>query len=439
MSYSLFVILTLSLNSNNLDRLSSFFIVTICAILALFILCFQINTKVGSNFLVIILTGFIIKLFLGYLFWEFYIFPDYFSNPFSVFKFDHMEYLYTESLMRDFAQQRIENGFFYFSPQMALYKHFEIHYFMSNLYISGSFNPFDLAVQNALFSIYTSFIVFGIANMLCANSTQLQFALILAVFQPFSMISSTIWRDVVGQFFVSLGGYVLFIAMSKRTIEAFVLIVIATISMYIQRFNYVFFPFIIYGTFLITKANKKVFFTLPVMLGLLIYFDNYFGIISGLLNDYGGNLASISLWLLLPLNVVRIFIGAFPWVNWFNFDDNSIFLIAGYFESVFLITMMFILFHHLRKKYNKNQPLSFIETLLMLLFGLFIFSAFGTVEIHQGYMSIGAIFIIPVISKLSGIKNFIIYSIFIFLVFICANVLYIILGLRGLGIGTSIR
>jgi len=163
------------------------------------------------------------------------------------------------------------------------------------------------------------------------------------------------------------------------------------------------------------------------------------GIINGLLSDYGGNLASISLWLLLPLNVVRVFIGPFPWLNWFDFDDNSIFLIADYFESVFLITIIIILFEQLLIKYRNNQWVSFDEKLLMLLFGLFVLSSFGTIEIHQGYMSIGAVFIIPVIAMLTVLVKFIKYSFITLLLFISANLLYIALGLRGMGIGTSVR
>jgi hypothetical protein len=438
-SYILFLFLIITFNKQNPDRLSSFYIVNISAVIAIFLLSFGLNKKVGFNVFAILIVGYLLKILIGYLFWEFYLFPDYFSYPESVFKFDHMEYLYTESLMKEYAQQRMDDGFFYFVPQMAFYKHFEIHYFMSNLYLSGSFHPFDLAVQNSFFSIYTAIIVLGISNLLGANSKQMQFALILAVFQPFSMISSTIWRDVVGQCFVTLGGYLTVMAFSKKTAVAFLLIVLGALSMYIQRFNYFFFPFLIYGAFLVLRGNKKILFILPVLLLFVLFVNARYGLISGIIDDYGGNLTSFSLWLLLPLNIIRLFIGPFPWINWFDFNDNTIFLIADYFESVFLISMMILFLKKLRTLYIVKIKIPLAQKLLLVLFVLFILSGFATVEIHQGYMSTGAVFLIPILAVLIGMQKFIEYSYIVFVLFIFVNVLYFAFGLRGMGIGSSIR
>ena len=78
---------------------------------------------------------------------------------------------------------------------------------MSNIYLSGSFNPLDLAVQNSLFSIFTALIIAHIVKSEGGSSKQIKLALLLGLFQPFSSISTVIWRDVVGQFFIALGGY----------------------------------------------------------------------------------------------------------------------------------------------------------------------------------------------------------------------------------------
>jgi hypothetical protein len=194
----------------------------------------------GFNIQNYLLFGFLLKLLIGFLFWQFYIFPNYFWDSSSFFHFQHEEYLLTESWMRDIAEDRIKNGFFYLSPQLLFIEHFEIHFLMSNMYLSGSFNPFDLSVQNSLFSIYTAFVILNITSYFGANSIQLRNSLLIALFQPFSIVSSIIWRDVFGQFFVSLGGLLMIKCLNKKFITVLILILLASLSMLIQRKIYFF-------------------------------------------------------------------------------------------------------------------------------------------------------------------------------------------------------
>lgn len=149
LSYITFILLTIVLNRNNHDRLTSFLFVNLAAMIGLYVLSFRSKQYVGFNLMRIIFIGYFIKLFIGYLFWEFYMFPDYFTNSGSNFKFNHLEYLFTEWLMKDIALERISAGFFYFSPLMLNIKHLPIHYLMSNLYLSGSFNPWILPCKTA--------------------------------------------------------------------------------------------------------------------------------------------------------------------------------------------------------------------------------------------------------------------------------------------------
>jgi len=215
LSYCIFILLVYFLNRNN-GRLNSFLVVNFSALVALAVLSFNLRKQFGFNVMQSVFIGYFIKLLIGYLFWEFYMFPNYFTNPISMFNFKHSEYLQTSWVMEDMAKERMTDGLFYFSVDTLRTKHYAIHYLMSNLYLSGSFNPFDIAVQNNLFSIYTAMIVLAISKQLGATARQMKYALNIAIYQPLSLISSIIWRDIVGQFFIALGGYFTLMALHKK-------------------------------------------------------------------------------------------------------------------------------------------------------------------------------------------------------------------------------
>lgn len=439
LSYLTFIVLIYFLNRNNSNRLTSFLLVNLSALFALVVLSFRLNHKIGFNLLKIILIGYLIKLLIGYLFWEFYQFPDYFSNPSSIFKFNHREFLLTEVWMKDMAKERISEGFFYLSQQTLNTKHYQIHYLMSNLYLSGSFNPFDIAVQNDLFSIYTSIIVLAISKHLGATSRQMKYALIIAIFQPFSMISSTIFRDIVGQFFVALGGYLTLLSINRKTHIAILLLLIASFSMLIQRYLYFFFPTLCYTAYMIIKSkNKYQLLYLPFIIGPIIYLNNQFSL-SDDLSSYGENLTVNNLWIYLPLNLLRIFIGAFPWNQWLLFNDNTIFQIAEYFQSVITISLVILCIKGFMQKRFLSFQRNSTSLFLIILFIPFVFGALGTVDIHQGYMTTGAIFLIPPVISVIPLSKFIRLNLFILLLFLYFNAIFISSGLSGTGIGASTR
>ena len=439
LSYCLFITIIIILNKHN-GRLASFFIINLSALAALAVLTFGLKKQFGFNITRPIFIGYFIKLLIGYLFWEFYLFPDYFSNPISLFKFSHSEYLYTESLMKTIALDRIANGFFYILPETLYNKHTAIHYLMSNLYLSGSPNPLDISVQNTLFSTYTAVIILAISKRLGATCRQMKFALMVSIYQPFSMISSIIWREVVGQFFVAVGGYLTLIALNKKGLAIIILLIVASLSMLMERFIYFFFPAIAYFAYVILQSrNKYQLLFLPILAGILIFFNNYFYLTDELSSAYGSNITGFSLWVFLPINLVRLFIGPFPWYQWFNFTDNYIFQIADYFESVISISLLILCIKGFKQKGFLTSESYSGSLLLFLLFIPFIFSGLGTVDIHQGYMTTAVIFLIPAVAFSTNNFRFNKLNLIIFFFFICANILYLLSGLSGSGSGTLFR
>ena len=184
---------------------------------------------------------------------------------------------------------------------------------------------------------------------------------------------------------------------------------------------------------------------LPLLGYILYYFNNLFALTSHLIESYGDNVSGIKFWFFLPVNALRLFIGPFPWTNWFNFDDNSIFLIADYFQTVMNITLVILLLKVLfRKKYILKVKSIFsvlrpVDLLFLTLFSLFILAGLGTKEVHLVYMSTGIIFLIPTVTSLYQNKSFTLIFIKVFCFFILFNILFIFLGFGGEGLGNSFR
>ena len=224
------------------------------------------------------------------------------------------------------------------------------------------------------------------------------------------------------------------------------LILLATISFFINRFLYAFFPLIvIFGYFFFLKKNKFGLLMLPFVYFFIDYFDNILSVTNHLTENYGDNIMSVNFWFFLPINVVRLFLGPFPWTNWFTINDNTIFLIGGYFQAVMNISLIIFLIKVIyRKKYLLKlksifSVLSSVDILLLLLFPLFIMAGLGTKEVHIFYMSTGIIFLIPTISLAYYNQSFKTIFLKVFLFYIIINTFFIALGFSDQGFGSSFR
>ena len=131
-SYVIFVGQVIILGSQ-MGRLESFILGCSSAFVAFAYLCFQFRFLFDVKIVLLSIFGFVLKLLVGYAFWELYMWPNYFSSQFSQMQFDHYEYLLTPRGMDNIAQYRLENGFFSLPVEdLALQtKYFFINYIMS--------------------------------------------------------------------------------------------------------------------------------------------------------------------------------------------------------------------------------------------------------------------------------------------------------------------
>lgn len=439
LNYLFFIFLVIILNADA-NRLNSYLFTIFSTTIALIFLSTGSNKKFGLNIFWIALFGFTFKIFIGYLFWQYYIFPDYFANSNSQFQFNHHEYLMTYKWMQQLAEYRIDHGFLSFPIERLFDKHIFIHYIMSNLYLSGTFNPLDISVQNAYFSILSAYVVLLIGQHFSMNKTQLRWIFIIAVFQPFSMISSVIWRDVVGQFFIVIGIYLTILATKSNTRSAITLIIIASISMLLQRFVYLLFPLLVYLSYSLFRMNvKNLAFKLPFVLIAILYINSFFSLSEKVSESYVSSISSVNLWLFLPINLLRVLFGPFPWTNWFRFSDETIFLIADYFQAVVNIVLFYYALKILWKQ-NFNQFFKERINIPLFFFILFLFTSLGTTGIHSSYLSTATIILPLIIAPYEVLKTKMKSSfVYVFILFIILNITSIVAGLTGLGLFSNFR
>jgi hypothetical protein len=434
-SYVLFISILLLLGSG-FDRIESYLVAFCSASLSIVYLCYQFRRLFGVSILIVGICGFCTKLLIGYMFWQFYMWPDYFSNQNSTIVFDHYEFLFTPRSMEKIADYRTVNGFFSVPLDQVVFqgKYFFINYVMSNLFMSGNVNLLDFSIQSALFSFYTAIIVSLIGIRLGCTKRQAKLIFIIALFQPFSFNSAIIWRDVVGQFFVFIGVYLILLSSEAKFMKAIILLFISALSMAFLRTVYIFIPFFLYSVKYLREGinsvkRSAIFLTLSVLGLFIISSTNLTDFVGAGYSSYLGEAANLKFILLLPIDFLRAIIGPFPWINWFEFTDNTIFLISHYLQAVYVVVILFFTVRHY-KLYNNEFKLY-----LALLCLIFLTTSVTGRDIHANYFSFAVALLLPISIRYLSIKRFVVSYIMVFYGFIVMNIIYLSLGFHGSNLG----
>ena len=234
-----------------LNRIESYFVFFSFATISIVYLCLKFNKLYSFNILSASIVGFFAKLLIGYIFFQFYMWPDYFSNPYSTRVFNHYEYLSFWDGIHKIVDDRIENGFFsvnlVYTPSGTIFrgKYYISDYIMSNVFLSGNKNLLDFSIMNSLFSFYTAIISALIGLKLKCSNKQVKIIFLITLFQPFSLITTMIWRDILGQFLVFFSIYILILIDNSKFIKSSLLLFISSISAGIFRTVYIIIPLFI--------------------------------------------------------------------------------------------------------------------------------------------------------------------------------------------------
>ena len=424
-SYLLFISI-LIIFGGGLSRVASYAVAFMAATFSICFLSHKFKDIYHVNITSIAMIGFCIKLLIGYIFWDLYMWPNYFSNEYSQIVYDHFEYLFTHNSMEKIAEHRLSNSFFSLPPvdyALGQGKYIFINYIMSNLYLSGNSNLLDFSIQNSLFSFYTAVLISLMSIIFGATKKQAKIIFIIALFQPFSFISIMIWRDVVGQFFFMLGVYLLLISFNEKIIKASTIIVFSSISMALLRSIYIFIPFFLYSLKylkdgMISLRKGLIFAVLIIFFLFILARTSLISFLESGYSSYLSGISSIQFIITLPIEYFRAILGPFPWINWFKFTDNTIFLLANYLQAVYVVSILYFAI-----KYYKSSQSEF-KSYIAFLFFLLLTMSLAPTDIHTEYYTFAAVLLLPISAKYITIPRFMLSYILVFSIFLILNLIY---------------
>jgi hypothetical protein len=402
--------------------------------------------------LLIIILIYSLKIYIGT--WHFLTFiqPGYFQGNTS---YDFLyDYRWMYESMSFLADYRHENGYFCLLPDSFLEENKNAYLFMftSDLFYFGGIYVLNICVYNTMFSLFTAIIIVFIGkHYFNLNVQQSRFLFLLAALYPMSLIPSMVYRDVIGQFIITLGGLLLiYIIKNNRLI---ILLPFACFLFFMQRKVYAFIPLIAYGLYTFTfwgnsenKPKKKRILT-NILLGLsfliLIILSGSSFEDSGVTGSFehasesgvGRSFTDIRTYLMLPVYTLIGFIGPFPWTQFFTFSQGTIYQPSDYLMSVFMITSLIFLLPLFIKQIRKRLGFDIFTISSVLV----IFAGLATTVLHTVYLCVGFHFLLPFLVKSIPQRRFFIVFFVVLMGFIVLNFIWVFFGFSGSGLGGSFK
>jgi len=303
--------------------------------------------------------------------------------------------------------------------------------------MSGNVNLLDISVQNSLFSFYTAIVISLIALSIGSTKRKAKIIFIIALFQPFSLISTMIWRDVVGQFFVMFGFYLLLLSFNSRSLKIPVILAISSLSMALLRNVYIFLPIFLYllkyardGGVSVRKIS--ILLSLVGLVLLVLYKTSLSQFLGSGYSTYITSNSNIEFILLMPIDYFRSFLGPFPWINWLQFQDNTIFLIANYLQAVYVLVIVYFTVSFYKSCYSE------FKFYIVVFFFIILTMSLASKDIHTEYFTFAASLMLPISAQYLTISRFVMVYGVVFFGFILLNVIYLSLGLHGIGLGANL-
>lgn len=377
--------------------------------------------------------AYLIKLSIGFFHYLYFIDPLYFlSKGNKVYLTRENAGVFSEILNQ--AHEKIKNGLLYYSSIGRSGSHSEILNFISIPFIYSGDYILTLAPINTFFSILTSINILIISKFkLGFENKKLKYIAILTAYFPMTLISSLIYRDIVGIALMSIG--LLLIILSKRFITQFLMVIIAAYLFYLHRTVY---PVILLIAFivniLINPQYKQTKFDLYYKIGIIILIISLMPFFLNLSNTKS------NLWwlkgalnvnpLVIPIKIVVGLIGPFPWTQFLSYKTIPInaYQLEDYLQGVFNITFIISILIRSRRYFRKTQlNILNITGLILIITGL------ANVGMFITYVSVGFIFLVPWLFTQINLNEFIKIYKYSFIALIILNIVFVVF-LGNLGI-----
>lgn len=447
---SVIVIFAITTNIQS-DPLWSYATLAIACLFGLWLYYYLVLDDIGFSGFWIVLLAFMLKLVVGTWHFVALVQPKYFNGDTTYSFFN--DYFWMHDSISYLAIRAREVGFHnaldldYF----ILNKGAIIFYLYSPIYYFGGDLVLNISHLSALFTLFTAILTTYMAKSLfCLNRSQLRVLLILTSFYPFGLIISAPMRDFAGQFLIAMG--MLSLQFSFKNKRFIMLLIIASVLFFLQRKVYVIIPLFTYLFFLIFKKSELgirnfnlsfIFQFLIIILFTLFGFKIYsiatevelFDSNIQLNSSYTADISKFTFYLFFPLFLLKGILGAFPWTQFFEYTEESIYQIIDYFLSTFLFTTIIItwikwsVFKNIVGKLNSIS----VASLIIALFGI------ASGYMHLAYIALPVVFFLPILVQYTSFKFFVRIYILVFIFLILLSFLWIAFGFHGKGIWLNFK
>jgi hypothetical protein len=339
--------------------------------------------------------AYLIKLFIGLFHYLFFIDPEYFegSGKYKALTFE-FESVFFQIL--SIKNDKISNGLLYFNYDITGASHQELLSIISVPFIYFGDYVLTITPVNTFFSLFTAMNMYIISKYCLKLSEEKSnlICLIIAFF-PFTLISSLLWRDVVGIALMSSGLTAFY--LSKLSVSKILTLFLTCYLFYLHRTIY---PFLLIVAYIISQVfslNSKgqnaptilKVATLALSLSALPLIFKFADTEQNFIMLTSNFKFSI---LLFPFKILIGLIGPFPWINFMLYDSIPAYAyqLQDYLQGAFNVAFVFMVFRYRSRFFKKNQL-----TLLNILGILLIFSGLFNQFMHVPYIAIGFMFLTP--------------------------------------------
>ncbi|MHB9140353.1 MAG: hypothetical protein ACYC25_00570 [Paludibacter sp.] len=371
-------------------------------------------------------SAYMLKVIIGLLHYLYFIDPNYFFT--GVYNPLTYEYDGVFNQIITTAHDKLNHGIFYYQFYEGGVTHQEILSFISIPFMFFGDYALTISPLNSFVSILISInlMLISIYKFHVKKSTLKYIAIITAYF-PMTLISSLLYRDVVGLALMSVG--LTLIMLSKKRIIQFLMLIIAGYLFYLQRTMY---PIILLLAFVInTVVNQNykskgwdLFYKVVTVLVSIILVPI---IISYSNTEANRNMAAGGLnvdFVVLPIKMLVGLIGPFPWTNFLLFKTFPAYAyqLQDYLQGTLQVAVVVSIILGWKKYIRKDQfNLLNITGILLIITGLF------NSYMHITYVAIGFIFLIPWLFSQISLTKFNKNYLYSFLALLFLNIIVVVL------------
>ena len=377
------------------------------------------------------IVAYISKIFIGVGHYIFFIDSNYFEGQ-GHYKALTYEFESVYLAITNFASLKLEQGLFYFDAESTLATHPEILSLISIPFMFLGDFVLTISPINTFFSLLTSINIILISKYKYNFSDEkLKHIAIATAYFPITLITSLLWRDVIGFSLMSIG--ITMIILSRRSLTQYFVLICAGYLFYLQRTVYPILLVLAFGTNIVFNKNfrtsniQKIYryitiiiicFSIPEIYNLANTESNI-ALARGMFNLNP---------IFLPFKFIIGLIGPFPWTNFLLYElfPANAYQLQDFLQGTFNISFVIVMF---KNKFFVRKNLN-----LLNIIGIFLVASGLLNEyMHMPYLSFGLIFLIPWMFNAIKLSKFITIYIRVFIALIALNIVIInIIGNLGL-------